>query len=40
MATTRTPGITVVTDGRRFVEEISRGSNRLRIGAVTQETDL
>ena len=38
MATTRTPGITVLADGRRFIDKRYRGVRiGLRVGAVTQE---
>jgi integrase len=38
MATTRTPGITVLTDGRRFIDKRYLGVRiGLRVGAVTQE---
>jgi hypothetical protein len=38
MATTRTPGITVLADGRRFIDKRFRGVRiGLRVGAVTQE---
>jgi len=38
MATTRTPGITVLADGRRFIDKRYRGIRiGLRVGAVTQE---
>src|ERR1700730_321137 len=38
MATTRTPGITVLTDGRRFIDKRYLGIRiGLRVGAVTQE---
>ncbi len=38
MATTRTPGITVLTDGRRFIDKRYRGVRiGLRVGALTQE---
>ena len=38
MATTRTPGITVLADGRRFIDKRYLGIRiGLRVGAVTQE---
>src|ERR1700719_270170 len=38
MATTRTPGITVLADGRRFVDKLYLGIRiGLRVGALTQE---
>jgi len=38
MATTRTPGITILTDGRRFIDKRYLGVRiGLRVGAVTQE---
>ncbi len=38
MATTRTPGITVLTDGRRFIDKRYLGVRiGLRVGAVTRE---
>ena len=38
MATTRTPGITVLADGRRFIDKRHLGVRiGLRVGAVTQE---
>ena len=38
MATTRTPGITVLADGRRFIDKRYLGVRiGLRVGAVTQE---
>ena len=38
MATTRTPGITVLADGRRFIDQRHLGVRiGLRVGAVTQE---
>ena len=38
MAATRTPGITVLADGRRFIDKRYRGVRiGLRVGAVTQE---
>ena len=38
MATTRTPGITVLADGRRFIDKIYLGVRiGLRVGAITQE---
>jgi integrase len=38
MATTRTPGITVLAEGRRFIDKRYRGVRiGLRVGAVTQE---
>ena len=38
MATTRTPGITVLTDGRRFIDKRYLGVRiGLRAGAITQE---
>jgi hypothetical protein len=37
MATTRTPGITVLADGRRFIDKRFLGVRiGLRVGAVTQ----
>jgi hypothetical protein len=38
MATTSTPGITVLSDGRRFIDKRYLGIRiGLRVGAVTQE---
>src|SRR6266545_6830906 len=38
MATTRTPGITVLADGRRFIDKRYLGVRiGLRVGAITQE---
>ena len=38
MATTRTPGITVLADGRRFIDKRYLGVRiGLRVGAVTHE---
>ena len=38
MATTRTPGITVLTDGRLFIDKRYLGVRiGLRVGAITQE---
>ena len=38
MATTRTPGITVLADGRRFIDKRYLGVRiGMRVGAVTQE---
>jgi integrase len=38
MATTRTPGITVLADGRRFIDKLYLGIRiGLRVGALTQE---
>lgn len=38
MATTRTPGITVLADGRRFIDKRRLGVRiGLRVGAITQE---
>lgn len=38
MATTRTPGVTVLTDGRRFIDKRYLGVRiGLRVGALTQE---
>ena len=38
MATTRTPGITILTDGRRFIDKRYLGVRiGLRVGAITQE---
>ena len=38
MATTRTPGITILADGRRFIDKRYLGVRiGLRVGAVTQE---
>lgn len=38
MATTRTPGITVLADGRRFIDKRYLGVRiGLRVGTVTQE---
>src|SRR6266852_5894858 len=38
MATTRTPGITILTDGRRFIDKRYLGVRiGLRVGSVTQE---
>jgi hypothetical protein len=38
MATTRTPGITILTDGRRFIDKRYLGVRiGLRAGAITQE---
>src|ERR1700738_1154708 len=38
MATTRTPGITILTDGRRFIDKRYLGVRiGLRVGAATQE---
>jgi hypothetical protein len=38
MATTRTPGITVLSDGRRFIDKRYLGVRiGLRVGAITQE---
>jgi hypothetical protein len=38
MATTRTPGITVLSDGRRFIDKGYLGVRiELRVGAITQE---
>ncbi|MBC8087837.1 MAG: hypothetical protein H7Z40_11275 [Phycisphaerae bacterium] len=38
MTTTRTPGITIAADGRRFIDKEYRGVRiGLRVGAITQE---
>jgi len=38
MATTRTPGITVLANGRLFIDKRHRGVRiGLRVGAITQE---
>jgi hypothetical protein len=38
MATTRTPGITIRTDGRRFIDKRHCGVRiGIRVGAITQE---
>ena len=38
MARTRTPGITIAADGRRFIDKEYRGVRiGLRVGAITQE---